>query len=261
MFSWLIGTSTSSSQLPQVPPATGINNTNEEFPKIRILVLGDSGTGKTCFIERLVNGKPPTHQPRWTLGCDVSCMVHTILLNNLEKKILIEFWDVGGHRNYADSRGVFYHQINGILLVHDSTNRKSFQHLKNWLEELEKEDQMRKSRGLIGIEEPRFGVVGKREIYSGDHQHLRGGSIGGQSYYSRRPAAAATQTIVGPLEGLPILVVGNKCDLGRANVAPPKLLGYDSILTSAMSPSRDGRLIEHEKLVGFFQKVFERRYG
>jgi GTPase SAR1 family protein len=185
-------------------------------------------------------------------------MVHTILFHSSEKKIVVEFWDVGGHRNYADSRQVFYHQINGILLVHDSTNRKSFQHLKNWLDELEKEDQTRKSRGLIGIEEPRFGVVGKREINMDPH-HLRAATMGSQSYYSRRPVT--TQANVGPLEGLPILIVGNKCDLGRANVAAPKLLGYDSILTSAMSPSRDGRLIEHDKLVGFFQKVYERRYG
>lgn len=31
---------------------------------------------------------------------------------------------------------MFYQQANGILLVHDSTNRKSHENLKNWLLEI-----------------------------------------------------------------------------------------------------------------------------
>lgn len=38
-----------------------------------------------------------------------------------------------GHKN---SRGVFYQQANGIILVHDATNRKSHENLKHWLIEI-----------------------------------------------------------------------------------------------------------------------------
>jgi len=251
MFSWL--TSPGSASTPSNSLGGG-----EEWSKIRILVVGDSGVGKTCLVERLVTGKVPTSNPRWTLGCDVSVMVHTTLLGGqTEKKVLVEFWDVGGHRNYADSRAVFYHQINGVILVHDATNRKSFTHLKAWLDELEREDQLRKSRGLVGVEESRFGSIGKRESISAEGayraanppQHLQ------QQQYHRRSSAIH----IGPLDGLPILVVGNKTDLGRSNAPPPKLWSFDSVLTSALSPSRD--LPDHEKISAFFQKVFERRHG
>jgi GTPase SAR1 family protein len=63
MFSWLIGNNSTSPTSLQNGQATTATINHDEFPKIRILVLGDSGTGKTCLIERLVNGKPPTHQP------------------------------------------------------------------------------------------------------------------------------------------------------------------------------------------------------
>lgn len=38
--------------------------------------------------------------------------------------------------SHKNSRGVFYQQTNGIILVHDQTNRKSHENLKNWLFEI-----------------------------------------------------------------------------------------------------------------------------
>lgn len=251
MLAWLTGQGST-------PAQASTPTIVEEWPRLRILVLGDSGVGKSCLVERLVSGKPPSSTPRWTLGCDVSVMVHT-LAGHTERKVLVEFWDVGGHRNYADSRGVFYHQINGVFLVHDSSNRKSFNHLKSWLEELEKEDQSRRARGLAGIEEPRFGVMGgkNREISEGMGVYSMANPPQHQHY---RKAASVSNS--GPLDGLPILIVGNKSDSGRIPAIPPKMWTFDSVLTSATAPSRDGRaIIDQDKFTAFFEKVYERRYG
>lgn len=242
MFSWFSGQSAAA---PQTPPI------QEDWPKVRILVVGDSGVGKTSLIERLVTGKIPS-TPRWTLGCNISVMTHT-LVEQTERKVLIEFWDVGGHRNYADSRAVFYHQINGVMLVHDSTNMKSFQHLKAWLDELEREDGRRKSNRLTGIEEPRYGTMGKRELPQEGTFRKANPPV----QHQRRSSGIN----LGPLDGLPILVVGNKCDSGKHQVAPPTLWSFDSVFTSALAPTRDGKPFEHERFVKFYQKVFERRYG
>lgn len=83
---------------------------------------------------------------RWTVGCQISVMLYNLKdqIKGGEQTLVVEFWDVAGHRNYADSRSVFYHKINGIILVHDSTNRKSFAHLRAWLDEVVKEDADRK---------------------------------------------------------------------------------------------------------------------
>jgi small GTP-binding protein len=233
----------------------------EDWPKLRILVLGDSGVGKSCLVERLVTGKPPASTPRWTLGCDISVMVHTVVLNQTsEKKVLIELWDVGGHGNYAEAREVFYHRINGVILVHDSSNKKSLQHLKSWLEELEKEDWSRKRRGVAGIEEPRFAA-----------NYLNRTQASGPLSRRLAPSANNAPTDQGqtagtrPLDGLPVLIVGNKSDSGRvvSTTQPLRALSmFDSVITSALAPCKDGRPIaEHEKFIAFFDKVYERRYG
>lgn len=38
--------------------------------------------------------------------------------------------------SHKNTRSVFYQLINGIILVHDVTNRKSLDNLKNWLYEI-----------------------------------------------------------------------------------------------------------------------------
>ncbi|XP_030614049.1 rab-like protein 3 isoform X2 [Archocentrus centrarchus] len=61
-----------------------------------------------------------------------------------EKTFYIELWDVGGSVGSASSvkstRAVFYNSVNGIILVHDLTNKKSSQNLYRWsLEALNKD--------------------------------------------------------------------------------------------------------------------------
>jgi hypothetical protein len=48
----------------------------------------------------------------------------------------VEFIDVGGSSKYKSTRNMFYHQINGIILVHDVSNRKSYYNLWNWVSEI-----------------------------------------------------------------------------------------------------------------------------
>ena len=43
---------------------------------------------------------------------------------------------MGGARGHRDSRSIFYHNPNGLVLVHDLSNRKSFLNLKKWLQEV-----------------------------------------------------------------------------------------------------------------------------
>ncbi|KAH9261130.1 hypothetical protein BASA81_000834 [Batrachochytrium salamandrivorans] len=181
--------------------ALGGESSMEEWPKVRILVLGDSGVGKTCLVERLVTGQVPS-TPRWTLGCNVQVLVHTLVdkQTELERKIIVEFWDIGGHRNFSDSRHVFYHQINGVMLVHDYSNKKSFNNLKSWLLELEREDVLKRQSGLIGVEEARFG----KRAQSTDTPRFK--IADPPQHLIHRHTLPTLMTTPAPLNGLPVLV-------------------------------------------------------
>ena len=89
--------------------------------KVKILVIGDSGSGKTSMVHKLCHKNVLTN-PRWTVGCNVDVKMHTY--NKNARQFFLEFWDVGGHRKYKHSRHIFYNQINGIIITFDVTNKE-----------------------------------------------------------------------------------------------------------------------------------------
>ncbi|XP_022913067.1 rab-like protein 3 [Onthophagus taurus] len=104
--------------------------------RVRIIVLGDSGVGKTSFVHLLTQNEA-VRAPGWTVGCSVEVKLHEYKEGTPEQtSYFIEFWDVGGSRNHRNTRHVFYYPCHGIILVHDLTNRKSELNLRKWLQEL-----------------------------------------------------------------------------------------------------------------------------
>uniref|UniRef100_A0A8B9GQU0 Rab-like protein 3 n=1 Tax=Astyanax mexicanus TaxID=7994 RepID=A0A8B9GQU0_ASTMX len=104
--------------------------------RVKVLVLGDSGVGKSSLVH-LVCQNQVLGNPSWTVGCSVDVRVHDYKEGTPEEKTYyIELWDVGGSVGSASSvkstRAVFYNSVNGIILVHDLTNKKSSQNLYRW---------------------------------------------------------------------------------------------------------------------------------
>src|SRR5699024_608648 len=101
--------------------------------KIKILVLGDSGVGKSSLVHLICHSKTVT-STQWTIGCSIDVKLHQYKEGTLQNKACyIEFWDVGGSRSHSIARKIFYTSYHGIILVQDLTNRKSEHNLKNWL--------------------------------------------------------------------------------------------------------------------------------
>ncbi|KAG2781903.1 hypothetical protein JG687_00012278 [Phytophthora cactorum] len=155
-----------------------------ETPSVRVLVVGDSGVGKTALLRAICrlysptptdNDKPST---LWTTGCDVHVLLTS--LGPAGREVFVEFLDVGGHRKYELSRGAFYHDVHGVMFVHDLSNAKSGEHLRNWSREL---SNMQRLKGCV------VPSTGKTRDFSTLHE-------------------------------LPKLVIGNKKDLLPRNYRP-----------------------------------------
>ncbi|XP_058803098.1 rab-like protein 3 isoform X2 [Phymastichus coffea] len=104
--------------------------------KVKIIVVGDSGVGKSS-LTYLICQQQPISNPSWTIGCSVEVKLHEYKEGTPnQRRYFIELWDVGGSQSHKNTRSVFYNPTNGIILVHDLTNRKSQQNLQKWLEEV-----------------------------------------------------------------------------------------------------------------------------
>jgi GTPase SAR1 family protein len=93
--------------------------------KFRILFLGDSGVGKTSFIQRNFSGEfTDQHNP--TLGNNETSIDFK---TNLLGKITIECVDTSGAQEKFD-----FGSIDGIIIMFDVTNRGSHDNIKFWLD-------------------------------------------------------------------------------------------------------------------------------
>ncbi|KAH6833700.1 Ras-related small GTP-binding family protein [Perilla frutescens var. hirtella] len=112
--------------------------------QIRVLVVGDSGVGKTSLVNLIMKGSSIA-RPSQTVGCSVN-VKHTTygnsagssssLKGDAERDFFIELWDISGHERYKDCRSLFYSQINGVMFVHDLSQRRTKTSLQKWAAEI-----------------------------------------------------------------------------------------------------------------------------
>ncbi|KAK1298005.1 putative GTP-binding protein [Acorus calamus] len=112
--------------------------------QVRVLVVGDSGVGKTSLVHLFVKGSAIS-SPSQTVGCTVGVKHITYgssgsssnsIKGDAERDFFVELWDVSGHERYKDCRSLFYSQINGVIFVHDLSQRRTKTSLQKWAVEI-----------------------------------------------------------------------------------------------------------------------------
>ena len=106
------------------------NNVKEEY-KLKVVVVGDSGVGKTNLIKRFINDTF-NKDSKATVG--VEFLSKTYLIN--QEVFKIEIWDTAGQERYKSITAAYYKGAKGAMIVYDVTNQTSFDNVDNWANEI-----------------------------------------------------------------------------------------------------------------------------
>lgn len=99
----------------------------------KVLLVGDSGVGKTCLVMRFIADKFEDHLPA-TVGVDFC--VKRMLVHDLQVKCTI--WDTAGQERFRALTSTFYRGAKGIIFVYDVTRRETLASLgSSWMAELD----------------------------------------------------------------------------------------------------------------------------
>eukprot|EP01136_Pigoraptor_vietnamica_P000724 Opistho-1_new@26396 len=98
----------------------------------KLLLIGDSGVGKTCVLFRFSDDAFNSTFIS-TIGIDFK--IRTIDLDG--KKIKLQIWDTAGQERFRTITTAYYRGAMGILLVYDITQDKTFDNIKNWIRNIE----------------------------------------------------------------------------------------------------------------------------
>lgn len=106
----------------------------EDFENLfKILLIGNSGVGKSSLLLRFTAGKFDDLAP--TIGVDFK--VKQITFRGKQVKLTI--WDTAGQERFRTLTSTYYRGAQGIILVYDVTRRATFTDLSDaWLKEVER---------------------------------------------------------------------------------------------------------------------------
>ncbi|CAD5186680.1 unnamed protein product [Musa acuminata subsp. malaccensis] len=122
----------------------GDQNGGPPCGQVRVLVVGDAGVGKTSLVHLILKGSSIA-RPSQTVGCTVgvkhisygsASSSSNSIKGDAQRDFFVELWDVSGHERYKDCRSLFYTQINGVIFVHDLTQRRTKSNLQRWASEI-----------------------------------------------------------------------------------------------------------------------------
>ena len=104
---------------------------NTYSPIYKVILVGDSGVGKTCLLSMYVKGIIESTIP--TIAVEF-CTKEIELYDGT--KIKVQLWDTAGQERFKSLALTYYRKAYGILLLFDVTKKSSFLACKNYLEEV-----------------------------------------------------------------------------------------------------------------------------
>ena len=120
------------------------SNAKEEY-KFKVVVVGDSGVGKTNLIKRFVNDTF-SKDSKATVG--VEFLSKTYLIN--QEIFKIEIWDTAGQERYKSITAAYYKGAKGAMIVYDVTNQTSFDNVDKWCNEIKEKASKNINLMIVG---------------------------------------------------------------------------------------------------------------
>ena len=97
---------------------------------LKYIIIGDAAVGKSNLLLRFAQND---FKNEYQLTIGVEFGAKNIDINN--KKFRLQIWDTAGQVNYRSITRAYYKNSVCAILVYDISNRDSFDHISNWIED------------------------------------------------------------------------------------------------------------------------------
>ena len=108
-----------------------VQQLTEEYDMMfKVLLLGDSGVGKSSILLRYTKNQF-TADMRSTIGVEFG--IKYLTLDNLQLKVQI--WDTAGMERYSSITSAYYKGAKGVIVVYDICRKVSFDNIDKWIDD------------------------------------------------------------------------------------------------------------------------------
>lgn len=99
---------------------------------VKLLIIGDSGVGKTCLLLRFADNSFTTSHLT-TIGIDLK--VRTLSVEG--KALKMQAWDTAGQERFRTLTQTYYNGAAAVVLAYDCTDRLSFSGVQHWSKQIQ----------------------------------------------------------------------------------------------------------------------------
>jgi len=112
---------------------------------IKVLMLGDSGTGKTSLLLRYCDN---TFSPSLTSTLGIDFKIKHITVEDLKTKLQI--WDTAGQERFRAITTSYFKGSNAVMLVYSVTDRDTFDNINKWCRQIRELGDLNTNILLVG---------------------------------------------------------------------------------------------------------------
>ena len=133
---------------------------------LKVIVLGDSGVGKTSVLNRYIKGSFDG-KFKATIGADF--LTKELQLDD-NSMVSMQVWDTAGQERFATLGVAFYRGADAVILVYDISNKTSFDNIQKWKQDFLESGNIQKENEFPFVI---FGnkcdlPINKRKVHSTD---------------------------------------------------------------------------------------------
>ena len=100
----------------------------------KVLLLGDSGVGKSSIIQRLDKNK---FSDRFLTTIGIDYIKKNFIID--DQKVILQIWDTAGQERFHTITKTYYKGAHGVALVFDLTQEDSFKNINFWIDSVKSE--------------------------------------------------------------------------------------------------------------------------
>ena len=103
----------------------------EDLIKLKLIVVGNQGTGKSCILNRFVN---ETFEENYQATIGLDFQSKNITIHDQDVRLII--YDTAGQEKFRSLIPMYIREAQIILFIYDISDRESFDSLPKWIKEV-----------------------------------------------------------------------------------------------------------------------------
>ena len=144
------------------------SNTLQLPRAVKVIILGDSGVGKTSLLTTLTTGRRITkHVP--TIGADFK--LKELYVD--EHIVTMQLWDTAGQERFRSIAHSYYRDVDTCVLVFDVNDSQSFDSLTLWIDEFNLHHISRRANLDGTVSKPPIVIIGNKIDETDDKRQVK----------------------------------------------------------------------------------------